>query len=350
VKSRLSSRTLDIALKVVGVLVVVALVYLGYTIWSTQRANEQSKLTTRAVDALIAEVEKNPKDPAARILLAEALAAAGRTNEAITQYQNALTLDKNNVAALQGLGLIAMSRQDWKTAEGYWRRIIDELSSGQYAGVDERLEQADYYLASPRRSLHDYEEAVRYLKEALRIRRDASDTHYALAVAYKELGSKENQRKELETALAFDPLMPEANYEMALLLLEDGDEAGAAELLRRSVDNAPGRAEPLAELEKLGPLRSVSQPPRSCSPPTRRRRSSRRAWPWRLNRRTSRPHGSSRGCWTRSASPKTPLPHGNGWSVWLRTIPRPRRPLNDSARSRKATPPWSVMSERSEDS
>ncbi|MCE5204264.1 MAG: tetratricopeptide repeat protein [Actinomycetia bacterium] len=253
-KSRLSSRTLDIALKVVGVLVVVALVYLGYTIWSTQRANEQSKLTTRAVDALIAEVEKNPKDPAARILLAQALAAAGRTNEAITQYQNALTLDKNNVAALQGLGLIAMSRQDWKTAEGYWRRIIDELSSGQYAGVDERLEQADYYLGLTLIELHDYEEAVRYLKEALRIRRDASDTHYALAVAYKELGSKENQRKELETALAFDPLMPEANYEMALLLLEDGDEAGAAELLRRSVDNAPGRAEPLAELEKLGPF------------------------------------------------------------------------------------------------
>jgi tetratricopeptide (TPR) repeat protein len=40
---------------------------------------------------------------------------------------------------------------------------------------------------------------------------------------------------------------------MGLLLLADGDEAGAAELFRRSSDNAPGRAEPMAELEKLGP-------------------------------------------------------------------------------------------------
>lgn len=253
-KPRLRSRWLDTALKVVAVLVIVSIVYLGYTIWDAQRQTEQGKLTTRAIDSLVEKVKESPKDPGARILLAQALAAAGRTNEAVEQYQNALKLDENNPTALQGLGLIAMQREEWTTAEGYWRRILDELTSGQYAGVDERVEQADYYLGLTLIELHDYEEAVRYLKEAIRIRRDASDTHYALSIAYRELESKDNQRKELETALAFDPLMPEANYEMALLLLADGDKAGAAELLRRAVDNAPGRPEPLAELEKLGPF------------------------------------------------------------------------------------------------
>lgn len=253
-KFRLRSRWLDTALKVVGVLVIVALVYLAYTVWDAQRQNEQGKLTTRAIDNLVEQVKKTPKDPGARILLGQALAAAGRTNEAVEQYQNALKLDEDNVAALQGLGLIAMQREQWSTAEGYWRRILDTLSGQQFSGVDERIEQADYYLGLTLIQLHEYEEAVRVLKEAIRIRRDASDTHYALSMAYKELDSKENQRKELETALAFDPLMPEANYEMALVLLADDDEAGAAELLRRSIDNAPGRIEPQEELDKLGPF------------------------------------------------------------------------------------------------
>lgn len=253
-KLRLRSRWLDTALKVVAALVIVALVYLGYTVWDAQRKAEQGKLTTRAVESLVEQVQKTPKDPGARILLAQALAAAGRLNEAVEQYQNALKLDENNATALQGLALIAMQREEWTTAEGYWRRIIDELTGGQYSGVDQRIEQADYYLGLTLIELHEYEEAVRYLKEAIRIKRDASDTHYALAIAYKELESKENQRKELETALAFDPLMPEANYEMALLLLSEDDEAGAAELLRRAIDNAPGRPEPVEELAKLGPF------------------------------------------------------------------------------------------------
>ncbi|MHB8706455.1 MAG: tetratricopeptide repeat protein [Coriobacteriia bacterium] len=253
-KLRLRSRWLDTALKVVAVLVVAALLYLGYTVWNAQRQTEQGKLTTRAIDSLVEQVQKTPKDPGARILLAQALAAAGRMNEAVEQYQNALKLDENNVTALQGLGLIAMNRKEWTTAEGYWRRILDELLSGQYSGVDERVEQADYYLGLTLIELHEYEDAVRYLKEAIRIKRDASDTHYALAIAYRELDSVDNQRKELETALAFDPMMPEANYEMALLKVADGDEASAAELFRRAVDNAPGRPEPVAELEKLGPF------------------------------------------------------------------------------------------------
>jgi tetratricopeptide (TPR) repeat protein len=63
-----------------------------------------------------------------------------------------------------------------------------------------------------------------------------------------------NQRESLETALLFVPTMPEANYDLGLLYLADGDEATAAELFRRSADNAPGREEPLDQLLALGPF------------------------------------------------------------------------------------------------
>jgi tetratricopeptide (TPR) repeat protein len=240
--------------KVVALLVVVALVYLGYTVWSTQRSVEESSVPSRAIDTLIKEVEADPGNAAARVLLGQALAAAGRVDEAVEQLNAALAIDEKQAAALEGLGIIAMRREEWATAEGYWRRILEVTGSGQYASQDLRVERAHYYLGLTLIERHEYEDAVLYLKEALRIKRGSSDTHYALAIAYRELGSTSNQRNELETALRYDPKLPEANYELGLMLAADGDRAGAAELFRRSIDNAPTRAEPQAELDKYGPF------------------------------------------------------------------------------------------------
>lgn len=253
-KFHLTSRQLDVALKAVAALVAVVLVYLGYTAWDYQRRTQTTTIAARAVENLAEAVRRDPKNPSARILLAQALAAQGRLNEAIEQFQAALKLDEDNPAALEGLGMIAMRQQEWTTAEGYWRRIIDQLRGGQFAGIDQRLERAYYYLGVTLIKRKQYEDAVAYLKEALRIRRDASDTHYALSVAYRELDIADKARQELETALAFDPLLPEANYDLGRLLVKDGDPAGAAEAFRRAIDGAPGQPEPLEELQKLGPF------------------------------------------------------------------------------------------------
>ncbi|MCX8007442.1 MAG: tetratricopeptide repeat protein [Coriobacteriia bacterium] len=251
---RLTSRQLDAALKAVAALVVVALVYLGYTAWDYQRRTQTTSIAARAVENLAEAVRRDPKNPNARILLAQALAGQGRLNEAIEQFQAALKLDEANPAALEGLGMIAMRQQEWATAEGYWRRIIDQLRGGQFAAADQRLERAYYYLGVTLIKRKQYEDAVAYLKEALRIRRDASDTHYALSVAYRELGIADKAKQELQTALAFDPMLPEANYDLGRMLVAEGDLAGAAEAFRRAIDGAPGQPEPLAELEKLGPF------------------------------------------------------------------------------------------------
>jgi len=97
-----------------------------------------------------------------------------------------------------------------------------------------------------------YEEAAGYLKAALRLKRDAADTSYALAVCYKALGIDDGYRDTLLYTLTFDPKMPEANYDYGQLLLEDGDTAGAAEHFRLSADAAPTQDKPLDALMKLG--------------------------------------------------------------------------------------------------
>lgn len=245
---------LDWALRIVGVLVIGVLAFLAYTVWQGEQQARQGSLASRAIANLEEQVRSDPQNPDYRILLGDAYRDMGSHASAIEQYQAALDLAPDHPGAMTGLALVAMNRQEWRTAEGYWQQAIAVLSKMQFAAQDLRLEKAYYYYGVTLIQVAEYEDAVAYLKEALRIVRSDADTHYALSVAYRELGSVSNQRSSLEAALAFVPALPEANYDLGLLLVAEGDEAGAAELFRRAVDNAPGRPEPEAELEALGPF------------------------------------------------------------------------------------------------
>ncbi len=247
-------RWLTWAIRVVGVLVICALAYLAYSVYQSRRLAEDTSVTARAIASLKQAVEDDPENPDAHILLGDAYRDTGRPADAIEQYEAALKLQADHPVALSGLALVAMQEEEWQTASGYWERAIDVLMEMEFAAQDLRLEKALYYYGVTLIELGEYEDAANYLREALRIKRSDADTHYALSVAYRELGSASKQRESLETALIFVPAMPEANYDLGLLYLADGDEASAAEFFRVAVDNAPGRKEPLEELEALGPF------------------------------------------------------------------------------------------------
>jgi Flp pilus assembly protein TadD len=244
----------DYAVRVVAAIVVVLLGYLGYAVWAQRAYNEASSPAARAVANLEAAVRKSPNDPGLRIGLAQALTAADRTDDAIGQYQAALKLDKDNPVALSGLGLLAMEAKQWATAEGYWRKIIEKLDKGDYRDKDTRLESAYYYLGAVQIEEQRYDEAVASLTAALRPRRHASDTHYALSLAYAKLGMPDRAYESLKSALLLDPGMPEANYDMGQILLKRSQIATAAELLRKSVNKAPEshKSKPQGALDALG--------------------------------------------------------------------------------------------------
>ncbi|HSL94817.1 MAG TPA: tetratricopeptide repeat protein [Thermoleophilia bacterium] len=249
------TRWLDVALKAVLLLVVVAVGYLAYTVLTGQSRDKETATASTTIGDLIASIKEDPNDLGLRLQLAEAYGAVGQFDESVEQFEVVLQLDEDNPDALTGLGLIAMFEGEWESAEGYWRSVIDEIGGGQYAGVDQRLAVAYHQLGATLIERERYREATKYLDEALRIRPHASDTHYALAVAHRQLGEAGRQRTHLKDALMFDPVMPEANYDYGLLLLADGDVAGAAEHFRTSADNAPeGHDEPKDELAGLGPF------------------------------------------------------------------------------------------------
>lgn len=251
--TRAKTRTwLDYAIWGVLAIVIAGSAYLGYAVWAQSVYNAKTTPSGRAAATLENLVRKNPNDVAARIRLAQAYTVDGRTKDSIAQYEAALKLDKENPVALAGLGILAMDQKQWSAAQGYWLRVVDKVDKGDYASKDSRLEAAYHYLGLCLIEQKKYEEAVSYLKQALRIRRDSSDTHYALSVAYRRLGIEEKADEELEYTLMFDPNMPEANYDAGQALLKQGDVAGAAERFRLSADRAPYKAEPKIALEALG--------------------------------------------------------------------------------------------------
>lgn len=243
-------RTLDIVIVVVAVLVLATGAFLGFTLWRQSQQVVQSTPAARAIDALIAEVRKNPNNVDIRMQLAQALSVAGRNDEAVKQYQELLKINEDFVPALSGIGFEAMKRQDWKTGETYFKQVIDLLEGN--GKPTQSLETAYFYLGNAYMEQKRYEDAVGAFKAALRIRRDASDTYFLLANSYKQLELPDAQREALDNALTFDPKMPEANFEYGLLELAAGNKASAAEHFRAAADAAPGEPLPLEQLDKFG--------------------------------------------------------------------------------------------------
>lgn len=249
----LKARGIDLAIWGAVALVVALGGYLAWSVWAHGRAVDSSTPALRAARSMEQLVRKNPNDVQMRLRLAQLYTIAGRDRQAIEQYEVALKLHKDDVPALSGLGFIASRQKEWKTAEGYWLKVVGLLRDKPGSDTDRRLETAYFYLGTSMYEENRYEDAIGYFKEALRIRRDASDTYYALAQAYRAIDAPAQYRQNLEAALAFDPKMPEANYDFGKVLLAEGDVAKAAEHFRTSADGAPtGVDKPGLALEQLG--------------------------------------------------------------------------------------------------
>jgi len=141
-------RPLDAAIVLVAVVLLAVVAYLGYSIWSQNRATRASAPISRAIGELQAMIKKNPKSVDLRLQLAQAYSASGMPDEAVAQYQAVLKLQKTNVTALTGLGFVTAQRKDWATSEKYWRQAITILDKQPNNKATKQYETANFYLAN----------------------------------------------------------------------------------------------------------------------------------------------------------------------------------------------------------
>ena len=228
--------------------------FFGYTVYETRRQQMLADPARRAVENLRGTVRQKPNDAYARVRLAEAMAQAGMYDESVVELKAALQIDPKYVGAYEDLALVAGKKQDYASAEAYLRKVLELTVDEEFQNVNDRRELAYFYLGEIAIKQKHYEDAVGYLKQALLIRRDASDTYVLLAQAYIAMGDNDQALKQLTVAIAYDPNFPEARYEIGKLLLGQGNKPAAAESFRKAL-NAKSEFEPAQQaLEALGPI------------------------------------------------------------------------------------------------
>jgi tetratricopeptide (TPR) repeat protein len=248
-------RWLTISLWVVGVATVLFAAFFAYNVYAHYQAVRLTSPALLTIDAARRAVEKTPDDLILRVQLAAALGAAGMLEEGKAQLAVVIKADPKNLAAFQTLAQIELLQKDYANAKRHLQKILDLTDTGGYQNVNQRRDTAFFHLGEIALIEKEYADAVGYLKAALRIRKDASDTYLRLAQAYSGLDAPDKAMEQLDIALAFDPRLAEAHYEKGKLLIAQGDKVNAAWEFRAALDGAPESREAQAALDSLGTYR-----------------------------------------------------------------------------------------------
>ena len=254
------SSRFDLTLKVVIITLIVGVVgtagYFGWTVYNDRVLAERSSPAGRIIAVLRDQVKAKPNDPALRVRLGEALSAIGRDDEAIEQFNAALKIDPEHTGALIDLGHLAVRNKRLTEADGYFRQVVEITEGSEFESASDRREVALYQLGVISVSQRRYEDAIGYLKAALRIRKDASDSYYFLALAMDGVEDTDGAIQQLEIAVAFDPNFGQAQYYLGQLHLRAGDDVKASQHFAAAVKADPEALEPQEALEQFG---SVSE-------------------------------------------------------------------------------------------
>ena len=105
----------------------------------------------------------------------------------------------------------------------------------------------------------ELEEAIHSYEKVLRILPDA-DTYNNLGAIYLEMGKPSTAMKAYRQALDVAPDHPEANFNLGLLLYEQGQIGEARKYFERAVIQRPDLREKIEALENLRRQRTQIQP------------------------------------------------------------------------------------------
>ena len=194
--------------------------YMGHRVESTPSIPDQS--VTKAEAA----VKESPNDISARLQLAAVYARFGRADDALTQFNEILTAQPKNRAALLGVGAMLSKKGDFAGAKDQYTKFIKSSGKAEFSAADPQLEQAYYSLGIANLSLNDVPGATKALQSALGIDKTDADAWFSLGEAQSRAGKYKDAADSYSEALAFVPsgwCDPFSGLENAYSKLSDAD-------------------------------------------------------------------------------------------------------------------------------
>jgi tetratricopeptide (TPR) repeat protein len=267
---RLRSRTAAV-LAVVAAIIVLGGVSLAWSPWD--RFFRQPTILEQEVASLEERLQRNPDDPDLKVQLSLAYVRQERYADAEHQLREILDENADNQSALSALGRLYLNQGKFAEAVAPFTRVVELNEDNPMKGVSRELEGVYYSLGLAYLNLHQPEEAVSNLKQALLIDRTDSDAHYLVGLGYQQQGNHEEAIEALLEAVRFVPnyreayqalaqsyeargLAAEADYALSMASFSSGDYEDALSKLRTVVvalpDFAPAHLGLGLTYEKLG--------------------------------------------------------------------------------------------------
>lgn len=185
----------------------------------------------KAVDLLLANLEKTPDDANQRALLARIYIQQKNESKAIEQYRKIISYDPQNGQALLRIGILLTQAGDLSNASKYFKRLLE---------LDQEVYFARLYLARIAEQLDNSSEAEIQYRAAL-------DLNYSFDLAY-EIGEFHLKNKQYEKVienmrqlLSRDDGDERARFTIvqALLALDREEEAVAELSVAREISSNP---------------------------------------------------------------------------------------------------------------
>lgn len=206
------------ALAVAGVAMLVTI--LAFLSW--QRLHDYRTVLAIWTDS----AAKAPRSPVAQNNLGMALAFAGRVDEALTHFREALSLDPGRPLSHYNLGFTLAHQGKYPEAIGYLREALR---------LNPRDAGAHYALATTLVATGAHAEGVRHFEEALALRPDDAEVHRETANALVPEGDLGGAARHYEEAIRLDPSDFRAHSKYGNLLTSLGRHAEAADHYREAL-------------------------------------------------------------------------------------------------------------------
>jgi tetratricopeptide (TPR) repeat protein len=198
-------------------------------------------------EALLKAARLQPGDYEIRKDLALALVHAGRTGDAIHEFEAAEKISPQEPEPHQRLALLygTVGAADLANAENAkYAKLAGQ--DQQKAEAGKLNDQANKYLAAG-----NARAAADTYRKALRLAPDDAQMHYNLSIALERLGDGTGEVQELERAVHLDPNLAVAHNQLGLQALTAGRQAAAERELKAALEINPKFAEALNNLGVL---------------------------------------------------------------------------------------------------
>jgi tetratricopeptide (TPR) repeat protein len=165
----------------------------------------EPSLLERQLTAAEDAVRDKPGDSGLRLRLAELYRTADETGSALTQYEEILEFEPGQGTALLGRGEVLAEDGEQAEAAKSFREFIAKAGGAEFSAVDPQLEAAYYGLGAALLEQDRAKQAMRALRQAVKVEPTDADAWYLLGTAALEAGAPRPAVAALRQAVLFVP-------------------------------------------------------------------------------------------------------------------------------------------------